>query len=243
MTAEQKKQPQVNTHFIQLANSEAVGQKAARMVVEQLDAKPDSSFVFPTGKTPLPLYSALRHMPELNWSKSRLFQLDEYVKPSITSPLPYENFAEFMNRELWDYISGKKYYIQHYFSDPLAYEQLVLEDQGPDLVILGIGSNGHVAFNEPGSSKNSVTRVVELAEQTMISNFGVSHKPGYPTQALTLGLKTILSARHIILLATGIGKKAIVQKAFDPYKPPSEACPASWLKLHLNVTVMTDFEV
>ena len=167
MSPERETESLAGVRFVRLPNANAVGEQAALMVADQLANKPNSTLVFPTGKTPLPLYQALRHMPELDWHSSRLFQLDEYVKPKMAGPLPYETFAEFMDRELWDYIAGHKFYIQHYFQQPAAYEQLVLQGGGPDLVILGIGGNGHVAFNEPGSAPDSPTRVIELAEQTM----------------------------------------------------------------------------
>lgn len=240
--------PLDGTRFIRLRNADEVGQYAAQLVAEQLEHKPNCSIVFPTGKTPLPMYAALRHMPELHWESARLFQLDEYIRPPVQGPLPYETFAEFMNRELWDYIGGKKHYIQHYFGNPEGYERKVLADGGPDLVILGIGTNGHVAFNEPGSEKDSPTRIIDLTEETLFSNFGYRHfedakRRGFPTQALTMGLHAILAGKHILLLALGEGKHAIVKQAFNPAEPPSEACPASWLKLHPQVTVVTDFEV
>jgi glucosamine-6-phosphate deaminase len=119
---------------------------------------------------------------------------------------------------------------------------MVTKDDGPDLIILGIGHNGHIAFNEPGSMDDSITRVVDLAEQTMVSNFGGVGQAGYPTQAITLGLKAILSARHILMLATGSGKRGIIQRAFNMETPPDPDCPASWLKRHPHVTLLTDFE-
>lgn len=229
--------------FVHYQNAEEVGRQAALIVADQLERKPNSTLVFPTGKTPLPMYAALRRMPELHWESSRLFQLDEYIKPTIAGPLPYETFAEFMNRELWGYIGGKKHYIQHYFNNPAEYERLVTADGGPDLVVLGIGGNGHVAFNEPGSPKDSPTRIIDLAPETMISNFGAAYKRGFPTQAMTLGLKAILSGRHLLLMALGEGKHDIVKRAFNPNQPPSLDCPASWLQGHPQVTVITDFEV
>jgi glucosamine-6-phosphate deaminase len=237
------------SRFIQEPDSEAVGLKAAGLIAEQLAEKPDSSIVFPTGKTPLPMYRALRHQPELSWRQSRLFHLDEYVRPpDATGPLKYETFEAYMRRELWDYIDGKKFYFSHYTADPAAYEQLVRAQDGPDLVILGIGKNGHIAFNEPGSAPDSPGRLIQLTEETINSNFGhspasASTRTGYPTQAVTLGLKTILAARRLILLATGTGKRLIVQRAFDPTTPPDTTCPASWLKRHPNVTVLTDFSL
>ncbi len=236
--------PLAGIHFVRLRDADAVGCEAAGMVAAQLLAKPESSIVFPTGRTPLPMYKVLRHMPHLNWRQSRLFHLDEYVNPAPRAPrVPYEAYAEYMNRELWDYITARKHYFDHYSQKPDEYERLVSADDGPDLVILGIGGNGHIAFNEPGSLPDSPARVIDLAEQTIKSNFGSVGKAGYPLQAVTLGLGTILSARKIILLATGQDKQAIVQKVFNPKTKPSKSLPASWLKQHPDVTVLTDFEV
>lgn len=237
-----KQKFQGGLQWLQLANPELVGKKAAELIALQLAEKPDSSLVFPTGKTPLPMYAHLRQIEGINWEKSRLFQLDEYIKPPTKGPLPYQSFAAFMHQQLWGAVGGQKFYLEQYFDCPLAYEALVSKANGPDLVVLGIGQNGHIAFNEPGSSVDSPTRAVELTEQTMLSNFGQVNQPGYPTQAITLGLKAILGARHILLLATGAGKKEIIQRAFNSETPPEVACPASWLKRHPKVTLLTDFD-
>jgi glucosamine-6-phosphate deaminase len=239
---ERSAHPLAKPCFIRLADAQAVGQQAALMVAGQLRKKPESSIVFPTGNTPLPMYAALRAMPNVDWSKSRLFQLDEYMPPAESVLGAYETFATFMERELWGKISGHKYYIQDYLNNTQEYERLLSQDGGPDLVILGIGGNGHVAFNEPGSQPDSTMRIIDLAEQTIQSNFGRTDG-SVPAQAMTLGLHNILQARQILLLATGAGKQAIVQQAFRPDVPPTADCPASWLKRHPDVTVLTDFEV
>jgi glucosamine-6-phosphate deaminase len=229
--------------IVRKENAAAVGQEAAEIVAEHLTRKPDSAIVFPTGKTPLPMYRALRSMPRIEWSHSRLFQLDEYIPPHPERAPRYETFADFMRRELWTHIDGKKHYLQDYFSDPATYEHLVTEGGGPDLVILGIGANGHVAFNEPGSLPDSPIRRIDLTEETLRSNFGAIGLDECPHQAITMGLKTILGAKQVLLLATGAGKCDIVQLAFDPKTPPSLEYPASWLKIHPNTLVLCDFEV
>lgn len=229
--------------FIQLPNADAVGQKAALLVADLLVKKPNAAIVFPTGSTPLPMYQALRHMTHVHWENSRLFHLDEYIPPSGTRQARYQTYAEYMNTELWDYIRADKNYIVHYTDKPADYEKKMTAHGGPDLVILGIGTNGHVAFNEPGSDEHSPTRIIELSEQTLISNFGGAGKKGYPVQAITVGLKAILKAKKILLLATGEKKREVVRHAFDPATLPSADLPASWLKKHPDVTVMTDFLV
>ena len=230
--------------FVKCESDEAVGFKAASLVEQTLQRKPDASIVFPTGNTPLRMYQALRRTPYRLWDQSRLFHLDEYVSPKgLHKPYPYQTYEEYMRDELWDHVGGKKHYIGHYLNNLGEYDRLIQENNGPDLVILGIGGNGHLAFNEPGSGANAPTRIIDLKDQTIRDNFGSVGKRDFPTQAATLGLETILKAKHIILLATGDKKRNIVQKAFDPKTPASSECPASWLKQHPNVTVITDFPV
>lgn len=238
-----KKQATADIRLLTKESADAVGQEAARIVAAQLATKPESSIVFPTGKTPLPLYKALRETPGIEWSDSQLFQLDEYLPPQPGQPARYETFAEFMQRELWAHVAGEKYYIKDYLQNPQGYECLVNQNNGPDLVILGIGSNGHIAFNEPGSQPDSHTRVIDLTEETLRSNFGGIDRVEYPRQAMTMGLRTILGAKRILLMATGEGKRDILQRAFNPATPPSLDCPASWLKQHPNVLILTDFQV
>jgi glucosamine-6-phosphate deaminase len=230
--------------LVHLSNAAEVGHQAALIVAEQLSEKPDSAIIFPTGNTPLPMYEALRNMPEIPWEHSRLFQLDEYIPPAgQAGPPQYETFAAFMDRELWGTIPGQKYYLADYIDNPKAYERLLAENDGPDLVILGIGGNGHIAFNEPGSPPESSIRTVHLANDTVANNFGENALKKHPTQAITLGIRNILQARHILLLATGLKKREILKQALNPAEPPSIGCPASWLKQHPHVTVMTDFEI
>lgn len=238
-----RKNMQTGFHWLRLSDTESVGIKAAELIAGQLARKPGSSLVFPTGKTPLPMYRHLRRMTDINWEKSRLFQLDEYIKPHSHGPLPYQSFADFMQKELWNFVGGQKFYLEQYFDCPAAYEALVTKQNGPDLIILGIGRNGHIAFNEPGSPPDCPTRIVDLAEQTVLSNFGAINKPGFPTQAITLGLNAILSARQILMIATGENKHDIIRQAFDPQTPPHDNCPASWLKRHPHVTLLTDFDL
>ena len=229
--------------FVQADSADNVGRFAADLVRQQLQAQKDSTIVFPTGNTPKPMYARLREMPGLDWSQSKLFHLDEYVK----RPKDGEFFYEYMDRELWRHVAGEKYYARDHLDNPMGYERLLRQKSKggtPDLLILGIGDNGHLAFNEPGpgGAKDSPTRIDALAESTQTANFG-SGQTSERTEALTLGMDAILSAKKIILLATGPKKQGIMREAFDFTKPPTPDIPASWLKLHPNVVVVTDFEV
>ncbi len=235
---------QVNgVRFIQADSLSEVGQLAAGLVREQLQMGPNSVIVFPTGKTPLPMYQQLRAMKDLDWRSAHLFHLDEYL---MTGAQKVEPYADYMNRELWAHVSGHKYYLRDDLENPTRYEQKFQDAcQGkPSLVILGIGSNGHLAFNEPGSTPDAPTRTVALAPATCQANFGLASKNhGYPTHAVTMGLKNILQADRVVLLATGKEKQDVVRRAFDFSKPPELELPASWLKNHKDVVVITDFKV
>lgn len=247
MFSDSSKTKSSGIQLIAVESPQAMGLKAADLVAEQLRRKPDSILVFPTGKTPQPLYSRLKAMTasgQVDWRQSRLFHLDEYLNPNPEEPPAYKTFAQEIDSQLWKAIpEANKHYFKDY-ADPAAYEHALMgpEGSGPDIVILGIGPNGHIAFNEPGSAGDSPSRQIDLAEATIKANFGELNKPGMPTQAVTLGLQAILSAKTIVLLATK-GKEKILRRALDPATPPTPDIPASWLKRHPNVVVITDFRL
>lgn len=181
-----------------------------------------------------------KNMP-LPWHAVSFFQLDEYVRPA-SGTMVVESFIEYLNRELLSVTEGIHFHsIAQYQTNPDDYEKAIQNAGGLDLVVLGIGINGHIAFNEPGTQPESLTRTVLLDETTRQSNFGTDQlNDNTPTQAITMGIQTILSARQIVLLATGEKKKAIVQQAFSDQEP-NASIPASWLKRHPNVILLTDF--
>ncbi|MEB3286724.1 MAG: 6-phosphogluconolactonase [Vampirovibrionales bacterium] len=231
----------------------AVGHMAASLIAQQLNETPDSVFIFPTGNTPKPMYEALRSMPGLNWRQAKLFHLDEYVQKPELGLSQEQTFKNYLNKELWEanpaISQARRYYLQDYLHNPKGYEDKIKAVGHPDVVVLGIGGNGHIAFIEPGFDPKVASHIhtVHLAEKTLNDNFPNRKSPqnpngeGYSDEAVTLGLETILSARHIILLATGNNKKAILKKAFGDFsEPPTPEVPASYLKMHPNVTVITD---
>ncbi len=259
-----EKQQPAGVRFITAQNPDEVGRQAADIVAAQLREKPASVFVFPTGKTPLPLYAQLRERTargEVDWRQAKLFHLDEYIRPDAVpglpdEALPYKSFTREIDEQLWQSVSARKFYFKDY--TPRAYQQtLTAESTGgrPDLVILGIGGDGHIAFNMPELSAKPAGNPAALAESrltdinpaTRRANFGdkiddPALADKLPTQAKTLGLNAILSARHIVLLATK-GKEAIIAKAFASGVAASDSLPASWLNTHPRVTVITDFSL
>lgn len=231
-----------------------VGQTMAQLVAEQLKNKPDSTFIFPTGNTPLQGYQSIRDGEKLDWSRAKVFHLDEYVPPKSGMPSEVESYADYMQRELLSHVDAESFLVKDYLRNPSGYDAEISRQapQGADMVILGIGKNGHIAFNEPGSDARSQTRIVDLTDATVKQNFGEfgvntvkeAKEKGFPTQAMTLGMETILKAKTIVLLATGEASKGdILRKALDLDTSPHPSIPASYLKNHPNVHVVTDFTV
>ncbi|MGE0201677.1 MAG: 6-phosphogluconolactonase [Candidatus Melainabacteria bacterium] len=243
---------EANVNWYTMADPEEVGQKAARLIKAQLNRKPDSVLVFPTGNTPIPMYACLRAMTtreqyRIDWAKARLFHLDEYL-PRGGAPLAESlSFRHYLNEALWglpELENACKYYLMDYLESPMAYEQAIRDCGGPDLVILGIGRNGHIAFLEPGfDPAHSPTGVVTLKPQTIEANFG-DRSLGWTDQAVSLGWDILQTARHILLLATGDATKGVItREAFSPETIPSAQLPASLLRTltHAEVSVITDF--
>jgi len=185
--------------------------------------------VLPTGSTPLGLYEELVKR-QLDWSNITTFNLDEY----IINPNHLQSYYSFMRMNLFDKIN---IYPNNYnFPDrnTQAYEDKIEQHGGIDLCILGIGINGHLAFNEPGSSFESRTRVVNLDEQTIKDNSRFfDSKRDVPKQAITMGLGTIMESKRIVLISRGKKKKEILDKAM--FGKITEEIPASILQLHDNM--------
>ena len=232
-----------NVKLVEKSDATAVAQHAALIVKQYIQHSPDGSIIFPTGKTPKALYEILKNDKSIQWSDLHLFHLDDYVPPKDAGATkPYISFKEEIDASLWDAIGGKKHYVLDDIHNPLHYEERIIATHGPGLVILGIGQNGHIAFNEPPCPQDSQTREVPLCPTTLKANFGLdTPQADYPNSAITLGIDLILKAHEILLLATGEHKRDIIERAFNPDTEPDENCPASWLKLHRNTTVLCDF--
>jgi len=209
---------------------------AARVVAETLRAKPNAKLCLPTGRTPRGMYSELvrsYRRRSIDFSRARIFQLDEYL--GLHSSSHPGSFRSYLWREFLNHVNVRRANIN--FIEP-DYEQVIRDSGGIDLMILGIGMNGHLGFNEPGSGPESRTRAVTLAESTikgMRQNFTPDE---LPLEGITIGLATIMESREILLLASGAEKTAILAKALT--EPVSVAVPASILQGHGNVTVITD---
>ena len=223
-----------------------VSQAAAHEVARVIEEKPSAVLGLATGSTPLGLYTELIRRYEqrkLDFSSVTTFNLDEYVGLPATHPQSYHFF---MRQNLFDHINVAPENIHLPAGMPSdcrafcrEYEQEIASSGGIDLQILGIGSDGHIAFNEPGSSLASRTRVKTLARPTIEDNSRFFDRPEQvPEFAITMGVGTILEARKIILLATGENKAGPIAQAIEG--PITSMCSASALQMHEHVLMIVD---
>ena len=223
-----------------------VSSEAAKAVARTLNSKPNAVLGLATGSTPLGLYKELvrLHRDEgLDFSRVTTFNLDEYVGLGRDDDQSYHHF---MHENLFQHVNVAEQNIHipsgttdNYEAFCEWYEQRIVECGGIDLQILGIGSDGHIAFNEPTSSLASRTRIKTLARQTIDDNARFFDRPeDVPIYAITMGVGTILEARKIVLLASGNNKSQAVASAIEG--PVSSMITASALQLHRDVSCFID---
>jgi len=230
-----------------IAPAAELARLAADAVERLLTARPDAVLGLATGSSPLAVYDELarRHAEHgLSFARAQAFLLDEYVGLPAEHPERYRNVidAELVARV--DLPPGSVHGPDGLAADLpaacAAYERAIADAGGVDLQLLGIGTDGHVAFNEPGSSLGSRTRIKTLTRQTREDNarFFDDDVDAVPTHCLTQGLATITAARHLVLLAQGRGKAQAVHQLVEG--PVSALWPATVLQLHPHVTVLVD---
>ena len=203
----------------------------ANIVKRQLKKQPLSKLILPTGSTPLGLYDELVKR-KLDWRHAITFNLDEYL---MNPDHPY-SYHSYMRKNLFDRTNIYPDHCHFPFRPAIPFEDKMYTYNGIDLCMLGIGSNGHIAFNEPGSSFKSRTRVVDLTEQSIKDNSRYFDSiDDVPKQAITMGLRTIMESKRIILMANGNHKLNILNVAMND--EVTEDVPASILQNHKNVEV------
>ena len=223
-----------------------MSRRAAKIFAAQLTLKPDSVLGLATGSTPLGLYAELARLcaaGELNFSKARSVNLDEYVGLSASHPQSYRHF---MDENLFSRvnIARENTYVPDGTAKDLAaacsgYDKRIRELGGIDLQLLGLGHDGHIGFNEPGDCFVPGTHVVALTERTIDANARFfAAREEVPRQAVTMGIGQILQARRIVLLVSGADKAEILYKAVRG--PVTPRVPASVLQLHADVTLLGD---
>lgn len=226
---------------------EAAAVVAADAIGRLLAATPRPVLGLATGSSPLPTYRELinRHEADkISFATARAFLLDEYVGLQSDHP---EAYRAFIQREFTNHVDlphdslfGPDGSGEELASASAAYERLIAEAGGIDLQLLGIGSDGHIGFNEPTSSLGSRTRLKTLTDDTRRDNarFFEHDIDAVPRHVLTQGIGTILEARHLILIATGEGKAEPIAQAVEG--PLTAMVPASSLQLHPRATIVVD---
>ncbi len=221
---------------------------ASRIFAAQITLKPESVLGLATGSTPVGMYNELVEMYKegrVDFSKVRTVNLDEYAGLDGSND---QSYRYFMNHNLFDHINIDKENTNvpngvaaDLQAECERYEQVVADMGGVDIQLLGIGNNGHIAFNEPCEEFPEKTHIVDLTQNTIEANARFfSSMDEVPKKALTMGIGTIMKAKKIVLLANG-AKKA--QTIYDTvYGPITPKVPASVLRLHPDVTIFADEE-
>ncbi|MBE9430384.1 glucosamine-6-phosphate deaminase [Staphylococcus epidermidis] len=232
---------------INLENQENASYYAAIQIIKQLKTKSNSVLGLATGGTMIGLYKSLNHLIHVNCidlSDVKTFNLDEYININSNHEQSYKTYMynnfikqnKTFNEENFFIPNGNAVDLQ---TEIERYEKLIKHYGYIDLQILGIGENGHIGFNEPGTAFTSKTHIVNLEASTIEANsryFNTNEE--VPNQAITMGISTILKAKKIILLAFGESKKYALRKLLDGNI--EESLPASILNKHSNVEILVD---
>lgn len=227
-------------------NEEQIGIAAGNYMCGQVLQKPDSVLGLATGSTPLKPYGQMIELYKkgiVDFSKVTTFNLDEYVNLDVNDKNSYHSF---MHENLFDHINIPEESIN--FLDGNAadldeecrrYEKKIKAAGGIDIQLLGIGSNGHIAFNEPADCFQRWSHVVTLKESTVKDNSRFFKSiDEVPTQAVTMGIGSIMQAKKILIIAIGENKAKAIKQLIDGNVTPM--CPASVLQFHKDVTLMLD---
>ena len=227
---------------IVVKSPEEMGREAAAIIADGMGSKPHYVLGLATGSTPVPLYGELIRLhkeEDLDFSTAITFNLDEYIG---LPPTHDQSYRHFMDEQLFNHVNINKK--NTHIPDGMApdieihcmtYEAMIEDVGGIDCQVLGIGGNGHIGFNEPGSSLASRTRAVDLTEETIRDNARFFKSiDEVPKRAISMGIGTILESEKIIMLATGAKKARAVTAALEG--AVSVKVPASALQLHPDVT-------
>ena len=226
-----------------------LGERAALLFAAQVTEKPTSVFGFATGSSPISTYDYLAKLYEegaVDFSKAVTYNLDEYYG---MAPTEEQSYRKFMNDNLFSRINIKlenTHVLDGLTKDAekecADYEKAIAAAGGIDMQLLGIGHDGHIGFNEPGEAFELGTHCVDLKPETIEANkrFFDGNEDLVPKQAYTMGIKTIMQARKVLMVVNGKGKAEIVKKAF--FGPVTPEVPASILQMHPDFILVGDEE-
>ena len=228
-----------------VGSNDKISKLIAEDFINVVNKKENAVLGLATGTSPLQVYANLvkaNKKGRVSFKKCTTFNLDEYVGLEGTHN---QSYRYFMNENLFNHIDIDKKNtnvllgVGDYKKFMNQYDDMIAKAGGIDIQILGIGSDGHIAFNEPGTSFDSLTHETELTEQTIRDNSRLFNDISeVPTRAVTMGLKSIMNARKIVLIATGKNKAKAVYGLIKG--PITEDMPCSILQKHPDVTVYVD---
>lgn len=230
---------------VKIQSKEKMNSEIAKLIIDLVNEKPNCVLGLATGSSPLGVYKNLVEAVKNNqvsFKDVTTFNLDEYVGLDENHE---QSYRYFMNHNLFDHIDIKKENTHvpsgTNLDNPEDYDKQIEASGGIDLQILGIGSDGHIAFNEPGTSFNSLTHVATLAESTIQDNSRFFNSVDeVPTQAVTMGLASIMKAKKIVLIATGENKAEAIKNLLQGLI--IEKVPCSILRNHPDVSVYLDHD-
>jgi len=221
---------------------EELSKDVAKLIISNVNKNPKCVLGLATGNTMLPIYKELvkdYKTNQTNYENVKTFNLDEYAGLHYLNKNSYHYY---MKKNLFQHININKsnIYIPNGIKKDLQKEcdnyNELLQNYPVDLQLLGIGTNGHIGFNEPSTTFTPFTHIVTLKDSTILSNQKLFNKSSeVPKKALTMGIQNIMTAKHIILIATGDSKQYAVKKLLE--EPISPFCPASILQKHQNVDI------
>ena len=225
---------------------QTMSRKAANILSAQIILKPNSVLGLATGSTPIGMYKQLviwYEKGDLDFAQIKTVNLDEYVG---LEPTHEQSYRYFMQNNLFDHVNinpANTNVPDGLVADPQAecdwYNQVIRKLGGIDIQVLGMGHNGHIGFNEPGEAFELETHVVDLQESTIAANARFfEKKEDVPSRAITMGIKSIMLARQILVVVSGEDKADIVKAAFTG--PVTPHVPASILQMHPNVVLVGD---
>lgn len=228
-----------------IGNNEKISALIAEEFIKQVNEKPNCVLGLATGTSPLKVYANLVQACKdgrVSFKDVKTFNLDEYIGLEGTHN---QSYRYFMNDNLFNHIDINKENthvllgVGDYLAYANNYDNLIKQAGGIDLQILGIGSDGHIAFNEPGTPFDSLTHVAELAESTIVDNSRLFNDISeVPTKAVTMGLRSIMNAKKIVLIATGKNKARAIYNLLKG--PKTEEVPCSILQDHPDCTIYVD---
>lgn len=225
---------------------EQVSKKAASIVSSQIILKPKSVLGLATGDTPIGMYKeliSLYNNKQIDFSEIKSFNLDEYYGLSKEN---YQSYYHYMINNFFKHLNINPDNInipdgtaRNIDKECLHYEEKIKNAGGLDIQVLGIGANGHIGFNEPSVNFEAITHLVDLDKKTILANSRFFDSINdVPTKAISMGIKTIMLSKKIILLATGESKADAIFKTIREKISPN--VPASILQLHRDVTIIVD---